>query len=187
MINGMMRHNTITIKNKMKKLLFFILLSTFAFGQKISLTPNGFTDADDHQKNYVVLEFPGKTKSEIYTATNLFLNKQFNNPSKVISVVDNEQIVVNAIDNKAILSSLDYYYNDAYTFKDGKIKYEPTIKHLEYVGGSRNTIVPLKGFNGIYSSDGEVNNKIKPAVEDYMNARIAQIKSAILQQLNDDF
>lgn len=171
----------------MKKLMFFLVLSSFAFAQTFNLTQSGFVDAQDNQKNYIVLKFPGKTKSEIYTATKLFLNKQFNDPNKVIAVVDNEQIVVNAVENKAVLASLDYHYNEVYTFKDGKIKYEPNIKRLEYVGSSRNTIVPLKGFNGIYSSDGEVNDKIKPAVEDYINAKLAQIKSAISEQLNDDF
>ena len=172
---------------KMKKLILSLLFSSFAFGQQFNLTVNGFADSTDDQKNYVVLDFPGKTKSEMYTATLLFLNKQFNNPNNVIAAIDNEQIVVNAIETKAVLSDLDYFYNDVYTFKDGKIKYEPTLKHLEYSGGNRKTIVPLQGLNGIFSSTGEINKKIQLAVTEYINVKISRIKDSISKELNNDF
>lgn len=171
----------------MKKILFFLLVSTYCFSQQFTLTPKGFSDSADDQKNYVVLDFPGKTKSEIYTATLLFLNKQFNNPNNVISAITNEQIVVNSIDSKAVLGDLDYYYNDVYTFKDGKIKYEPTIKQLEFSQGYRKTVVPLQGLNGIYSSTGEVNKKIHPATEEYLNAKVLRLKDSIAKELNNDF
>ncbi|HFK5562076.1 TPA: DUF4468 domain-containing protein [Elizabethkingia anophelis] len=168
----------------MKKLLLFLTLSTiFVNAQSFKLTSEGITNEKDTVKNYIVLDFADKSQAELFKAAKKYLQKQFNSPDNVISSVDNEQIVVNAVDSYAV-KSLDYAYQDIYTFKDGKIKYEPTVKYLQINGNYNLTKIPYRGFDGVYSDNGDLNRKkIKDPLEKYLNTKVILIKQGIQKEL----
>lgn len=80
----------------------------------MKLTPNDFVDAADESKNYVVLNFAGKSQSELYKAALKYVNSIYNFPERVTTKIENEQIVIDAM-IKNIASwgwrdNLDFYY-----------------------------------------------------------------------------
>ncbi len=72
----------------------------FAQAQTMKLTPNDFVDAADESKNYVVLNFPGKSQQELYKAVLKFANSVYNRPEKVITKVEGGQIVLDAMEKQ---------------------------------------------------------------------------------------
>ncbi|AQX50630.1 DUF4468 domain-containing protein [Elizabethkingia anophelis] len=168
----------------MKKLLLFLTLSTiFINAQSFKLSPDGIINEKDTAKNYIVLDFADKSQAELFKATRMYLQKQFNSPDNVISIVDNDQIVVNAVAKYAV-SNLDYTYQDIYTFKDGKIKYQPTIKYLQTNSNYSSSKLPYRGFDGIYNDNGQLNREnLKEPLENYLNTKVILIKQGIQKEL----
>lgn len=97
----------------MKKLLllFIILTSLNGFSQKFELTPQGFVDSADHTKNYLVLEFPNKTKEELFKETMIYLNKSYFSPQDIISSVDKETITATTLSSHLIRAMVSEFYN----------------------------------------------------------------------------
>lgn len=126
----------------MKKTIFLILITVFSLNisaqdtiQKMQLKHNGFVGVGfNSTKNYVIIEFPKKSKNNLYKNTLIYLTGIYNNPNEVISSVENELIVINGL-NQSIRGELAFYeyqmyYNLKILFKDGKLKFEPIIKEL---------------------------------------------------------
>lgn len=159
----------------MKKMLFFLLLSAFAFGQKFDLTSSGFVNADDKSKNFVVLEFPGKTQAELYKNVMILLNKKYKSAKNVISSVEPETITIDAIAANPVrrtgMHSFNNRYNITLSFRDDKVKIDaPTFQLTTDAFGKRQEMFLVGGFSmdgssfGIFNKKGEV--KIEKAVED---------------------
>ncbi len=176
----------------MKKisLLMALVMSAFVFAQKFQLTPSGFVNAEDPSKNYVVVEFEGKTQSELYKQVLVMLNKKYKSAKDVISSVEPETITLNAVAIKPIrrtgAHSFTNKYNITLSFRDGKIKIDaPTFNLFTYDYGKKQEMYLTGGFSmdgssfGIYNKKGEV--KIEKAVEDlnaFANDFIEEIKSS---------
>lgn len=74
-------------------LLFVLLLSINAQAQFV-LTPNNFALGSDNSKNALVIQFDGISLHDLYKYTKSYLESVFNNPQKVLSCTENEQITV---------------------------------------------------------------------------------------------
>lgn len=89
------------------------------------LAPNG--------ENYVVLEYDGKTASELYSLVKSNVMTLYNSPKDVMSENENVSISIRAfsdmVGTKTILLPRIFsgYYNLVFRFKDGKIRVDAPI------------------------------------------------------------
>lgn len=114
--------------------MFFNMFTMFS--QKFELTPNGFVDSEDHTKNYLVLEFPNKTKEELFNETMIYLTKNYVSSKDVISKVDNEVITINAYSSIPVTVGFQKYtnrYTISFSFKDSKVKIDSPTVDLSYI------------------------------------------------------
>lgn len=133
----------------MKKLLiilFLVLTTQYGIAQEkqefnFKLTPNG-TLVDEDGKDYIVLEYPSLSQSDLYNKFLIAITKLYVSPKDVISKVENNIISVrgntpysseNAI--RAIALGITLYYDASYVlkfeFKNGKVKVSaPTILNV---------------------------------------------------------
>ena len=124
----------------MKRFLLLLILTAATtsimaqIANRIDLKHNGFVDAKDSTKNYIVLDYPKMSKVDLYKKTLTYLNSLYQNPAAVISAVDGESITVNGMaDNfktKLYWWKYDYRYNITFQFKDGKIRFAPRFVSL---------------------------------------------------------
>ncbi|MCK0203363.1 DUF4468 domain-containing protein [Ornithobacterium rhinotracheale] len=164
----------------MKKifLLMCAITSFTLFGQKFTLTPEGFVNTDDTSKKYVVLEFPGKSQEELYNSFLINLNKRYKSAKNVISSVAPSIITINAKSANPIrrtsMHSFTNEYTETISFKDGKVKVDaPIFKLFTTDYGKRQEMYLKAGFSidgssfGIFDKKGKV--KYEKAVEDLNN------------------
>lgn len=190
----------------MKKVLFLMMLSfvcQMVTPQKMELTSNGFIDVEDPDKNYVVIEIPETTKEILFKNVKRYLNTIYNNPKFVTSEIENEQIVVDAIDSKDIkvifrLSGSNIWnfsYKYEFQFKDNKLKFTPFFKSLintedgeeiKLIGASL-----LGNATGVFNNKGKVLKKgAKERIDEIINEDIAALKNNLLSEQsekNDDW
>lgn len=146
--------------NTMKKIfiiLCFLIAAQISFSQeydniKFNLTPNGTLVGDDG-KDYIVLEYPSLSQSDLYNKFLIAVTKLYVSPKDVISKVENNIISVrgntpysseNAI--RAIALGITLYYDASYVlkfeFKDGRVKVSaPTILNVR--SSLNNDILPF--------------------------------------------
>jgi len=180
-------------------LIFSILLiGKVSFAQstipKFELKPNGLVGPDS-TKNYIVLEAPKISKLDLYKKTLTYLNSIYNNPSKVITSVEGESIIVNGF-TEAVRGPIGFYkypmsYNINIQFKDGRMKIEPYIVSLAevwskneperkiYINASDsperaeiNCIFMISNKTG---KSFVFNEKLKAGIESWINAYVAGI------------
>ncbi len=113
-------------------LTLLLLTQTASLAQYFTLTPNGFVSEDN--SDYIVVDFPGIRKDELYTNVLNALNTIYLNPKESLSVVEGESITINAYESKIIpsrvqvtlFSSKIFQHDLSYTlsilFKDEKIR-----------------------------------------------------------------
>lgn len=158
------------------KILLILLFTVNSFAQEFKLSPSGFVNPAT-EKDYVVLEFPNKTKEELYAATLKELYGVFKSPKTVLSELDNETITINAIASEKIRRTSFHKYENQYAislaFKEGKIKVSAPVVHLTTYnpkGELQQLHVAAQGFTmtglnmGVYKKDGNV--KYPKAVAD---------------------
>lgn len=119
----------------MKKLIAIVmmLLPMLAWGQQMAgsvwfdLQPDGqFLTKDG--KDFVVVEYEGKTAHELYQMIATNIGSAYNDPSKVMSGVEDASIKVraycpNLVQKKLILTfNGGAYYQLEFKFKDGRIR-----------------------------------------------------------------
>lgn len=174
----------------MNKLILYFMLCSFSISaQQFKLTPTGFVSKEDTSKNYVVLQYDGKTQSEIYNDVLTALNAKYVSAQTVLSKVENRSITINARGQKVRRTSMHSFDND-YTivlaFKDGKMKVEaPVVRLTSFAAGHLQEMhltyggISLNGSHfGIFKKSGKV--KYKKTVEDletFANDFIAQLHS----------
>ena len=147
-------------------LIFMILISLNIKGQngipKMELKQNGFVGVElDSTKNFIVIEIPNKKKSDLYKSTLIYLNGIYNNPQKVLSTIENEAIVINGLTNlikdKDELYDYRLFYNINIQFKDGKLKFQPTVTELIEIFSSINRESRIYIANTDSPKDIEIN------------------------------
>lgn len=177
----------------MKRFILLLTFGVFAISsqaQTVKLTPNNFVDSADETKNYVVIEAPGKTKEQLYTDILAFVRKYYNNPKFVTTTTENQQIVVDALANEAVRTTIvlagsnlwDLEYKVDMQFKDGRIRLEPIYKFLNNGEGTSISLIGKKvlgSATGIFNDKGKVLKDKPPVqIENFMNDYIQKIKIA---------
>ncbi|MGJ1360605.1 DUF4468 domain-containing protein [Sphingobacterium spiritivorum] len=176
------------------------IVSGMAFGQEFKLIQSGFVDIIDNNKNFIVLDLPGKTKNELYNTTLKFISSTYNNPNFVTTKVEGEQIVIDAIGQGVSKRTMrlsesniwDLNYKLIIDFKDGKIKVEPIFKNYDNLEGSNVVLTGKKVLGnifGLYTDKGKPNSEkaIKDA-EAFINDIIKRYADYIkLSKDNNDW
>lgn len=109
----------------MKKLLFVLvaLLSQNIYAQ-FSLTKEGtFINSEDVTKDYVIFQYEGKHKSELFTAVKKNITLNTKSAKDVTSETENEAISILC---KIPYDVFEMTVNVFFEFKDGKIKVNGT-------------------------------------------------------------
>jgi hypothetical protein len=175
----------------MKNILTIValLFTSFAFSQKLVVTPLGLRDESDNEKSYVVLNIENKKASELYTNALKYINKNYKNPEKVtLGKVENESLKFVTFEssfikvtNSFVKVSIDAEYNIQLDFKDGKVKFE--LQNLDMYNSANGTKVrvlftggALEGYS-IYNKKGELKrDDTKADIEAHFNSTITKIK-----------
>lgn len=124
----------------MKKLLslFFLVCPILVLGQDLvsfKLTPEAsFTTASG--EDFVVVPFEGKTAHEIYQTLQMNVGAIYNDPSKVMSGVDDASIKIRAFSDNlytqkvmGIPHTWEGYYQLEFRIKDGRVRV--SAPHIE--------------------------------------------------------
>lgn len=172
----------------MKKLLIIcgLLMSVGLFAQvtpeRFALQADGIMLAND--KSYIVVEFPGKTKSELYSDILVSSSAMYVSPKDVLSVVENESITINGYAKECLhygMNIISVNYSITILFKDGKIRINsPQVVSIRFDSGKITT-----NFTGWLNTQnffvqGVVNSKPnkKKVIDEYndkMNSLIYNI------------
>ena len=141
-------------------LLFSFILNAQVVSQEFELTPENFRSKSESDKDYIVIEVPGKTNNELFNKSKQFINQYYNNPKFVTSESDNSQIVINAYGSKYSMTMFSWYneYQIELQFKDGKIKLSPKFKWIKnYNGGDDIPLVLSSGYMwAVFNKKGKV-------------------------------
>lgn len=125
--------------------LLAIFMTTIVFGQKINnfvITPKGFINSSDSTKDYIVIDFPNKTKSELYKKSLIYLSGLVSNPKNSISEVENESLTFQFAIDYPVFGGPDYNVNVTfrYLFKDGAVKIDqPNLNKISYYNTTRSS------------------------------------------------
>ncbi|MCW8310124.1 DUF4468 domain-containing protein [Sphingobacterium sp. InxBP1] len=167
----------------------------FAQAQTMKLTPNDFVDAADESKNYVVLNFPGKSQQELYKAVLKFANSVYNRPEKVITKVEGEQIVLDAMEKQVtswgrLRKDLDFFYKITMDFKDGRMRFSPNYKYLEGYDGIEYPLVKKSNLwvkTAMFNTGGKVRREAaQQDLEKFINDFIVAIANSINSSKTND-
>ena len=183
----------------MKKLILFslICLSATAYGQKLTVTPNGLKDANDTEKTFVVINADGKTAKELYDNAIKYINKNYKSPDEVIKgKVEGEYLkfithVSNflTVNNSGAKILIDANYTIELNFKEGKAKFEVIALDMYAPNGGYKVIYTGGVFDGypIYNKKGELKRAdTKTEIETYFNGQINTIAESLQGKGNND-
>jgi len=185
----------------MKRIILFVLLVLPVMVKaQFSLTINGFVNAQDNSKNYVVFDYDSISKEKLYANVLKFITTNYKSAKDVVSKVDNEIITINAFQPKQIKAKTlkyDISYTVVINFKDNKIKIDsPTFECTSYSFNKQYRLT-MSGSNGGFGS--EVTNGLfkkngEPGLKDtigelesLINSLCNEIKSAAVGTSNNDW
>lgn len=182
-----------TNKHVMKNLIliYFITFSSIAFGQKLSVNPNGLRDEANTNNPYVVIEAEGKSAKQLYDNALNHINKSYKNPENVIKVkTEGEYIRFNThvssfifVNNAGVKIPINVNYTIELSFKDGKAKLEVVDLDMYSETGGYKVLFTGGAFDGypIYNKKGELKRPdTKSDIETYFNSQIDSIKASLL-------
>ena len=172
----------------MKKLILslFALLPLLATAQSFTLTPNGFVNADDPTKTFIVVEMEG-TQAELFNRAKTAITSMWNSPKDVLSFNEPDIVIVNgnASDLMSIKKIFTTYYDVPYRlqlmFKNGKVRIDAPQAEKGYNIEKRSAVYLGQGKNHgadfyIFNEKGELKEaKNKAAVEAYFNGLTASL------------
>ena len=177
--------------------LLFCIVTAVVQAQSMKITPKDFVDASDESKNYVVLNFAGRSQNDLYKAALKYVNSYYNNPEKVTTKIEGEQIVIDAMEQKAVYTTYlgsktyyDFYYKITLDFKDAKIRLAPNYKYFESPGGIEYPLNGTNNFmskNALYGSNGKVARKsLQEGLDAFINKYIAEFSKSINDSKSND-
>jgi hypothetical protein len=183
--------------NRFLLALLLSVVSLFVHAQSMELTANDFVDKSDPDKDYVVLNFPGKSQNELYKAALKYMHSYYNKPEKVLTKIEGEQLVIDAMEQKAVVTSglgskypWNFYYKMTLDFKDGKMRFSPNYKYVENSSGIQYPLVGKQSLwvkNALYNTKGKLSmDKIKEGVDKFVNQYIAELSQAIQSDKSND-
>ncbi|OFY42380.1 MAG: hypothetical protein A2X18_10865 [Bacteroidetes bacterium GWF2_40_14] len=163
-------------------LLSILLICTYSYGQKFSVSPNGLRDANNTEKSFIIIPVEGKTAKELYDQAIKYININYKSPDNVIKgKIEGEYLRFNTyaphfiiIKNVLARAPFNAKFSTELSFKDGKIKYE--IIDLEiYSEANYPLYFTGSGISSffIYNKEGILKREdAKTGVEDFFNALI---------------
>lgn len=172
----------------MKKiiLLNFLFLSFVGFAQEFEVTPNGLKDKSNLENEYLVIETPNKSVTELYENAIKYINEKYKNPEKVIKgKTENEYLRFETyvgqftkVNNSGVKLDISATYTTELRFKDGKVRYEITELNMTADNGGRNVYWKGSIWKGypIYNKKDELRlEETKTDLENYFNAQVKSV------------
>ena len=145
----------------MKTIIAFLLFSCSLLAQEteFKFTKDGITD-------YLVIQVPNKTASELYQQTINWINTYYKNPEKVIKAkIENDYIRIEGFAPSLIVYNVlgktryDGLYQIEISFQDGKYKFD--IISVDLLNTKSNPHMTLVDMSEYYKPDGKLKNLYK--------------------------
>lgn len=160
--------------------------------QKFKLTARGFVNESDDTKNYIVIDAPNNTKSDLYKKSQMYFTKLYVNPKEVMTLIDGESITLNGVDKQAVKikvlylnPSWDINYTTNHEFKDGKVKISNSLNKISTYTGN---IFRVKDMSDLFNKKGEIRDeKAVKALEDYFNLVVDKYYRALTSGKEDNW
>ncbi len=183
----------------MKKIILIIsvFFAISIYGQEFEITKEGMFSKSDHDKKYIVLEFPEMDAKTLYQSCIKMIYEEYKNPDEVIkSKIDNEYLRFDnyipqmlTVKNSFQKLYVDTSYTTELRFKDGKIRLE--ITDLEMTADGGNPIIyqgsSWKGFP-IYDKKGKLKlEEVKNQLETYFNDKVRMLKDYLPGKKKEDY
>lgn len=192
----------------MKKLvlvtLFLFSLPYFVYCQYFELTPSGMKSLIEPEgADYLVLNFPDKSQSELFDAAHDYVVSSFNSAKDVMSESEPNVLSLKAampfkLSNGFVKydAILNYKYN--ILFKEGRVRVEFHL--LDFIVLPTNGNVPKFSFGlvrqnismqGVFTKQGKIikvgGEDTKRTIEDYANRLTQGLAEAITGVANNDW
>ncbi|AQX00417.1 hypothetical protein [Elizabethkingia anophelis] len=176
----------------MKNIFTFLALSLtiFCFGQ-FKITPENFRSIENPDKDYIVYEFPGKTKSDLFNAAKMYINStykgvKFDGYNEVL----NEQIVLDVNYEKPDAKLLEWggglqvKNRIELNFKDDKMMIKPVFYKMFSSDGKKSIyLTGGSGFLGksVFNQKGEpwLSSKLIETIERSVNTFSDKLNTSI--------
>lgn len=169
---------------------------------QLKLTPRGLVDETDLSKEYIVIDFEGYSKADLYNSYKSYVLKSFNSPKHVVDEVENTSIRITGSSDKIIgsykTSPLDKFstsvgnYIVLSEFKDGRVKFSvlQIDWHNQGFGSGYDFVLvgdfkKLSSKRAIFNSSGELDAKwewLKNGTEKFFNDYIEAFSKEIKTQ-----
>ena len=179
----------------MKKNIFLsaFLLANLTFAQEFKLTAENFKEKTNPEKNYYVLEVPGKTQVELFKKAKIYITGKYKGvKNDGYNEVEPEQIVmdVNGSNEKTIIINLAganvWSVSNRYelNFKDGKVMIKPIFRELSNTIERNSTA----GMSSLFNKKGEPKkDKAILFVESETNEFVADFIKGMKNETSNDW
>ncbi len=186
------------MRNKILLFIAFSLICLIGYGQQtveFKVYPDGSFRTEDG-KDFVVVEFEGKSAHEIFQELSVNVNSMYNNPSKVMSTVEDASIKIRAISDLVKTRRLGIpiywsgYYQLEFQIKDGRVRVSaPFVETYLNDGAPKYNERKFKKLVGSFFTDGEVKEN---KMDEYatLNLKFFYLINTILgtlqKEINDE-
>ncbi|HCD9234563.1 TPA: hypothetical protein NEG48_001548 [Elizabethkingia anophelis] len=184
----------------MKKIITTLLItnSIIAYSQ-FKITPANFVNEADLSKNYVVIESPDKSKSDLFNVVKMYVNSNYKGVKfDGYNEVVNEQIVIDLVYRKPNAGALEWggglLVKDRIeiNFKDGKVMIKPIFYKMVSPDGRKEIyLTGGSGFVGksVFNQKGEVwiGDKLVETINNSVNVLTNDIKNKIINSTSNDW
>lgn len=172
-----------------------------SFAQSMKITADGFMDANDVSKKYIVLDFPNILKERLFIETIKYINANYPRPEEITNVLENEQIVITGHDwvkvGLGVLSGggdtdAQYCYKYDLQFRDGKIRFEPIFDCIKFGSSTIVSLIGKKSFgnptSGLFDEKGKViSSREVEIVDQQINRFIDSLQKKISSMTSDNW
>lgn len=161
----------------MKKIIILTLcalLSSLSIrAQQVILTSEGFVDANQPDKNYVILEFPGKSQQQLYDAFKTMVMSNYVSPKTVMSENSPISLTVHGVEDVTFsLLKNSFSYTVVFSFKESRVRIQPHFVSLKTETGA----------DAVVFSNGKPRSVMKKTIaqcEQVINSIICKSKNAL--------
>lgn len=144
----------------MKNIILFLSLSISLYGYS---QETEFTfDSKKGMTDFVVEVLPNKSKIELYSKTNEWINKNFKNPKEVIQANEENNFIRIEGVTKSFNGVHDAKYVIEISFKDNKYKFDPQSFVMTY---GNNIFNLFETYSDYFKSDGKIKERVKVTIE----------------------
>lgn len=185
------------MKNKFATLLLVMgLLPLLSFAQFV-VTPDGLRNEKDLDKEYIVIDFEGKSASELYAATKQYIVTMMTNPDEAIKADIKDAHLRYALYTPEIFSFskmlvklvVDADFEIDMKFKDGRIRYEIVGLNMQFKEGTNTFEFKRSKLDGwaFYDNQDKLYMKNeKQKTEDFFNSLVKELTTYILNEYNQN-